>query len=168
MVRAPEPTPAETGPTAAANCPEPDGDHDGIPDAADTCPAQAETINGVADDDGCPDKGGITVARLDGDRLVIARVPGIKGVAALTPAGAIIVDQIALVIRSHPEATKWLLAVAQPKAAVATRLAELIAARLAEKGVPADRVQVLGAAGPAKIGGVVQERDAPDPGCPAP
>jgi hypothetical protein len=165
---APEPTPDDAGAAAAAHCPDPDGDRDGIPDAADTCPAQAETINGVADGDGCPDTGGMTVARLDGDRLVIARVPGIKGVAALTPAGAIIVDQVALVIRSHPEATKWLLAVAQPKAAVATRLAELIAARLAEKGVPAERVQVLGAAGPAKIGGVVQERADAGPGCPAP
>ena len=35
----------------------PDRDGDGIGDAADKCPDQAEDINGIADDDGCPDEG---------------------------------------------------------------------------------------------------------------
>ncbi|MBI4818966.1 MAG: OmpA family protein [Deltaproteobacteria bacterium] len=33
----------------------PDQDQDGIPDATDSCPAQAETVNGINDGDGCPD-----------------------------------------------------------------------------------------------------------------
>lgn len=35
--------------------PPPDQDGDGIPDADDRCPTQAETTNGVFDLDGCPD-----------------------------------------------------------------------------------------------------------------
>jgi outer membrane protein OmpA-like peptidoglycan-associated protein len=46
-----------------------DGDGDGIPDRLDRCPAQRETVNGVADDDGCaepdPDSDGILA---DADR----------------------------------------------------------------------------------------------------
>lgn len=34
----------------------PDRDGDGIPDAWDACPDEPETINGIADDDGCPEK----------------------------------------------------------------------------------------------------------------
>jgi len=33
----------------------PDSDHDGVPDARDACPTQAEDVDGVRDDDGCPD-----------------------------------------------------------------------------------------------------------------
>ncbi len=138
-------------------CPEVDNDKDGVADTKDSCPLEPETVNGIKDTDGCPDAGGASVVRLDGDRLMIDRVPGLAR-GALSPAGAIIVDQVATVILANPEATKWLIALAQPKAADATRLAEAIAARLAAKGVPADRVTVLGAAGDPKIGGVVQER----------
>jgi hypothetical protein len=144
-------------------CPDPDNDNDGIPDAVDKCPNEPETVNGFQDGDGCPDSGGLNVARLDGDRLVIDRVPAMAR-GALAPAGAIIVDQVALVMLAHPEVTKWLVALAQPAARDATRLADAIAARLAAKGVPAERVHVVGVAGPAKIGGVAQERG--DPGGP--
>ena len=37
---------------AAANR---DNDGDGIPDASDRCPNEAETVNGIADQDGCPE-----------------------------------------------------------------------------------------------------------------
>jgi OmpA-OmpF porin, OOP family len=147
-------------------CPEADNDKDGIADTKDSCPLSPETVNGITDNDGCPDTGGATVARLDGDRLVIDRVPTLAR-GGLSPAGALIVDQVAHVILAHPDATKWLIALTQPKAGDATRLAEAIAARLTAKGVPADRVSVLGAAGAAKIGGVVQERAETGFVCPA-
>jgi OmpA-OmpF porin, OOP family len=149
-------------------CPELDNDRDGIPDAVDRCPLEPETVNGVADDDGCPDTGGVNVVRLDGDRLVIDRVPTLAR-GKLTPAGTIVVDQIALVMRGHADVTAWLIALAQPRAADATALAAAIKARLIVRGVPEDRFDVLGAAGAAKIGGVVQERADPQapPACPA-
>jgi len=149
-------------------CPEIDNDKDGVVDAKDACPSQAETINGIKDEDGCPDTGGVELVKLDGDRLVIGKIPTMdkKG---LTKAGDLIVAQVAAVMISHNEVTKWLIALAQPKQPDAARLATLIKERLAKAGVT--NVEVLGAAGPAKIGGVVQERAELDanqaPVCPA-
>jgi OmpA-OmpF porin, OOP family len=34
---------------------ETDGDHDGLPDRVDKCPAERETVNGLLDGDGCPE-----------------------------------------------------------------------------------------------------------------
>ncbi|MDQ3334919.1 MAG: thrombospondin type 3 repeat-containing protein [Myxococcota bacterium] len=150
-------------------CPEIDNDHDGIMDAQDKCPAQAEVINGVKDDDGCPDTGGLALVKLDGDRLVIDRVPSLQGrTTNLSAAGIIIVDQIALFMLQQRDVTKWLIALAQPKTDAAKKLADAVKARLVAKGVAAARVDVLGAAGPAKINGVVQERgDVPAFTCPS-
>src|SRR5688500_13232000 len=85
----------------------------------------------------------------------------------LTKDGDKVVAQLAAVLRARSEVTKWLIALAQPKAADAQRLATLIKERLIKAGVT--NVEVLGAAGPAKIGGVVQERadEAAAPMCPA-
>jgi outer membrane protein OmpA-like peptidoglycan-associated protein len=44
--------------------PPPDRDNDGIPDAKDACPDEPEDLNGVKDDDGCPD------ADQDGDGIL--------------------------------------------------------------------------------------------------
>jgi hypothetical protein len=155
-------------------CPEADNDRDGIADAADKCPLEAEVINGVKDDDGCPDTGGLSVVKLDGDRLVIDRMPSLASTkknapAQLSPAGLLIVDQVALFVIQHGEVTKWLVALAQPKVDAAKKLAEAVKARLLLKGVPEGRVEVVGAAGPAKINGVVQERGDATPAfvCPA-
>lgn len=151
----------------ADGCPEPDNDNDGVADAQDKCPLEAETVNGVADDDGCPDSGGANVVRLDGDRLIVDRVPTLAG-GKLSPAGVIIVDQIALTIAAHREVTKWVIALAQPNANDASALAGAVKARLRDKGIAEARFDVIGAAGSAKIGGVVQERvEQAAPVCPA-
>ncbi|HET9987767.1 MAG TPA: hypothetical protein VFQ65_04590, partial [Kofleriaceae bacterium] len=85
----------------------------------------------------------------------------------LSAAGQIIVQEMALTMLSHPEITKWLIAVALPSKADAQKLGDTIKARLAQRNVAT--VEVLAAAGPAKLGAVVQERadaNAP-PVCPA-
>jgi hypothetical protein len=147
-------------------CPDLDNDKDGVADAKDKCPAQAETINGINDTDGCPDSGGVEIVKLDGDRLVINEVPAMNR-KGLTPAGEKVVAQIASVMRAHDEVTKWLIALAQKKQPDAQRLAQLLKDALAKDGVT--NAEVLGAAGPAKIGGVVQERaeEGAAPVCPA-
>ena len=137
-------------------CPDLDNDKDGIPDAQDKCPNQPETFNGFKDDDGCPDAGAPTVL-LDGDRLAITKLPTMGG-RALSASGGQLVDQIASVMRGNPDVTKWLIALSHPKPAEAQILVDAIRARLVAKGVPADRIEVIGAAGPAKIGGVAQDR----------
>jgi OmpA-OmpF porin, OOP family len=142
-------------------CPELDNDRDGVADAGDRCPLEAETVNGVADDDGCPDTGGVAVVELDGDRLSIDRMPTLDG-RNLSRAGQIVVDQLALVLRARAEVTHWLIAIALPSAAEAQRVGDAVKARLVAKGVAADRLEVITAAGSAKIGGLVRERAAAD------
>jgi len=150
----------------ADGCPDLDNDHDGIPDAQDKCPNDPETINGVKDEDGCPDTGGLQVVTLDGDRLDVTKLPTLDH-GSLSVAGQIIVQEMALTMLSHPEITKWLVAVAMPSKADAEKLGDAIKARLAQKNVTG--VEILAAAGTAKLGAVVQERaeaNAP-PTCPA-
>jgi outer membrane protein OmpA-like peptidoglycan-associated protein len=146
-------------------CPEIDNDKDGVADAKDKCPAQSETLNGIKDDDGCPDTGGAVIAKVDGDRLTIERMPTMRG-TGLSPAGNLIVDQIAALMLSHHEVTKWLIAMSQPNVADAQKLAAAVKARLIQRGVPEESLQVVGAQGAAKIGGVVQERGDGPPVCP--
>jgi len=150
----------------ADGCPDLDNDHDGIPDAQDKCPNDPETINGVNDEDGCPDTGGLQVVTLDGDRLDVTKMPTLDR-GGLSAAGQIIVQEMVLTMRSHPEVTKWLVAVALPNKADAEKLGAAIKARLTEKNV--EGVDILAAAGTAKLGAIVQERadaNAP-PSCPA-
>jgi OmpA-OmpF porin, OOP family len=148
-------------------CPDFDNDKDGVFDETDKCPNEPETINGVRDDDGCRDTGGATIARLDGDRLTVDRVPTLATATRLSPAGLLIVDQMALVMIANADVSKWLVAVGQPRAADAGTLAVAVKARLIARGVAESRLQVLGAAGPPKIGGLAQERGATAPACPA-
>ena len=145
-------------------CPDMDNDKDGIPDSLDACPNEPETINGVKDDDGCPDTGGVTLVHLDGDRLTIDRVPSLDG-RNLSASGRAVADQLALVLLGHREVSRWLIAVSQKDANDAKRTGDALKAYLEKKGV--HDVDVLGAAGPAKIGAVVQERgDAAAAACP--
>lgn len=53
----------------AAAAPVADRDGDGIGDARDRCPDEAETFNAVADDDGCPDSAAI---ELRGNQILIS------------------------------------------------------------------------------------------------
>ena len=141
-------------------CPDLDNDHDGIPDAQDKCPNDPETVNGFQDEDGCPDTGGLALVELDGDRLAVARVPPIAH-GELTSTGQVIANQMALVMKGHSEVTHWLIALSQPDVKAAQAIADALKAYLIKKGVTA-AIDVAGAAGAAKIAGVVQERAAPD------
>ena len=140
-------------------CPDLDNDNDGIADANDKCPNEPETVNGVEDEDGCPDTGGLEVVRLDGDTLVVDRAPTLEG-AVLSRAGALIVQQMALVMGGHHEISKWLIAVAQPTAAGAKQLGAVLKAELVRRGVTAE-LTVLDKAGPSKVAGAVEERTDP-------
>ncbi len=150
-------------------CPETDNDADGIVDASDKCPLCPEDKDGVDDADGCfdPDLIAGSGVRLDGDRLVVDKMPVVDR-NGLTKASLATVDQMAAVMMSNYTVTKWLVAIALPKGPDATALANAVKARLIAQGLPEAYLQVLGAAGPARIGGVVQERgDDALPVCPA-
>jgi hypothetical protein len=150
-------------------CPELDNDKDGLADAADKCPIEPETLNSVEDFDGCPDEGGIVIATYDGERILVDRAPPFdrKG---LTAAGVLIVDQMALTMRQHPEVTKWLVALAAPKQRDADKQSKWVRTQLEKRGVAPGIIELLAAAGGAKLVAVAQERlaeDAPRT-CPTP
>ncbi|MCB9751315.1 MAG: OmpA family protein [Myxococcales bacterium] len=58
-----------------AGCPLRDGDGDGILDPDDQCLEACEVVNGVADDDGCPDAPARSLARLE---EVLGPIPALR------------------------------------------------------------------------------------------
>jgi OOP family OmpA-OmpF porin len=96
-------------------CPAADRDGDTFDDAADKCPYEAETFNGVADDDGCPDTGGkpLVVVRENGADVSASLSAPVKftGSAAapeLDPASVPLLRALALELNRHPT---WIVAV---------------------------------------------------------
>lgn len=158
-------------------CPELDNDADGFADGEDKCPDEAEVLNGVDDFDGCPDEGGVELARLDGDRVLLEGDVEFSKRDRLTARGEVFVDQIAVLMRMHPEVSRWRIVVAAPRKGSdeATRQssqarAEAIRDRLASRGVPADNLEALGAVSDNTVVAiVVTERAAGGDGpvCPA-
>jgi OOP family OmpA-OmpF porin len=71
---------------------EPDDDHDGRVGAADRCPDQAETYEGTADDDGCPDEP--SLVRLSSDGAQIELLEPVQWKDAWR--GALVLDQAVL------------------------------------------------------------------------
>jgi len=73
----PKPTCVETEPYVLTECPDLDRDGDGIKNAADKCPTEAEDKDGFEDTDGCPEK--------DNDKDGVAdakdKCPNVSGVA---------------------------------------------------------------------------------------
>jgi outer membrane protein OmpA-like peptidoglycan-associated protein len=86
-------------------CPEEDADddQDGVPNADDACPTEKETINGVEDDDGCPDEGEPRVTYEDGELVMRDTIRFQTGSAELEPESKRTLDQVALVLKAHPE-----------------------------------------------------------------
>lgn len=87
--------------------PEPDRDGDGIPDRADACPDEAETVNGVEDDDGCPDVGEFVV---ENDRIVLEETVLFDvNRARVKHSGQHVLEAIAALWRQHPEWTRMIV-----------------------------------------------------------
>ncbi|MFT3925896.1 MAG: OmpA family protein [Myxococcales bacterium] len=85
-------------------CLDPDNDSDGLPDALDACPLEAETVNGNEDQDGCPDK--IRVDRKQGQILILEPVQFALNSAHILPASFDMLNEIAAVLKAHPEIEK--------------------------------------------------------------
>jgi len=96
-------------------CPVPDQDGDTFDDEHDKCPQEPETWNGVEDDDGCPDQGGLWLAReqttREGPSLVIRtpiRFVGPTHAPSIHADSVPTVRAIATILNRHPD---WVLAV---------------------------------------------------------
>ena len=129
-------------------CPDPDNDKDGIPDSIDKCPMQPETLNGIKDDDGCPDPGPEWVRLGEGKIEVDEKLGFVShgGKVTLRDASTKVVNDVALVMKGHPELVKLriqLYAPGVPKAETQKR-ADAIRDFLIGKGVEADRIEAVG------------------------
>ncbi len=81
----------------------PDGDRDGVEDGLDRCPNAKETINGIEDDDGCPDAGDPRVVLEEGRLIVLDTIRFDHGSASLPPRSLELLDQVALTLKANPE-----------------------------------------------------------------
>src|SRR5665213_1015426 len=148
-------------------CPDPDNDKDGIPDATDKCPNQPETLNGIKDDDGCPDPGPEWVRLGQGRIEVDERIGfvGHGGKLTLKADSAKVVNDVALVMKGHPEITRLKIEVRTPGVPLieTQRRAEAVRDFLVSKGVDAGRLNPVGlGAGPSRIDFTI-EATAPTP-----
>ena len=89
---------------ALEGCPDTDGD--GIPDNVDKCVNEAEVINGVDDEDGCPDEGEavviVTKDKIEIKETVLFR----SGSTRIDRRSFGLLDQVALVFKANPEIGK--------------------------------------------------------------
>ena len=93
-----------------SGCPASDRDGDTIDDTSDKCLDQAETFNGVEDEDGCPDQGGkpLVVVGQKGTELTATFAQGVKFKGSLEapevePASIPTLRALALEPQSQPE-----------------------------------------------------------------
>jgi OmpA-OmpF porin, OOP family len=149
-------------------CPDPDNDKDGIPDASDKCPLQPETLNGYKDDDGCPDPGPELV-RLGEGKIEVEEKLGFvshRGTLTLRDASTKAVNDVALVMKGHPEIAKLRIDVYAQGVTVADTQKRANALRdfLVGKGVAAGRIEAVGKGpGATHIDFIVAETAAPKP-----
>ncbi len=77
-----------------------------MPDANDKCPNEPETINGVQDDDGCPDQGEVKV-KVEGKKIVILdKVYFATNKDVILARSFPLLKQVGQVLRANPELTK--------------------------------------------------------------
>jgi len=133
----PPPTPMPT--------PDPneDTDKDGLPDAQDGCPHDAETVNGFEDADGCPDTipadiasglAAAKAARFEPHRVRITEAAA----SAFTPA----LDMM----HTHPRLKIDIVSHAapdDPKGELAKKRADAVRWHFIEQGVPEDRLAIV-------------------------
>src|SRR5579871_343432 len=149
-------------------CPDPDNDKDGIPDTIDKCPNQAETLNGIKDDDGCPDPGPEWV-RLGQGKIEVDEKLGFVshgGKLTLRDASTKVANDIALVMKGHPEIAKLRIEVSAQGVTVADtqKRADVLRDFLVGKGVAATRIEAVGKGpGATRTDFIVAELAAPKP-----
>ncbi len=97
--------PTVAGVKEEAGCPVKDKDNDGIPDNLDKCPDQAETFNGIEDEDGCPDKKSLVVIT-EREVKILQKVNFETGKADIKPDSFELLNTVALVLNKQPSITK--------------------------------------------------------------
>lgn len=93
----PDPSPKRHG------CPRLDQDHDGIFGNEDQCPNDPETVNGVEDDDGCPEQGPPPLAELVGNEVVMRAYVHFNQDNTIQTSSFPLLEQVARITRGWPE-----------------------------------------------------------------
>jgi outer membrane protein OmpA-like peptidoglycan-associated protein len=136
--------PDQPGPAELDGCPDRDGD--GVPDIDDKCPDQP----GPVENDGCPIPEGEPLVEIETERLTLKdAIHFDTGMDTIKPESFKILNQIAELIRSHPELTKIRVeghtdnvGGAAYNKDLSRRRAGSVVRYLVEKGkVPADRLE---------------------------
>ncbi len=99
-----DPCPEVPGPRIFKGCPDTDGD--GIPDSTDQCPLEPETINGINDDDGCPDKGRPKVTVTSKSIEIGDKVYFDVDKATIKKRSHSLLKQVALTLKANPQIEK--------------------------------------------------------------
>lgn len=168
--------PKEAGPVVLKGCPDTDGDgvadredkcpdvpgarmfegcgdkdQDGVGDHIDKCPDEPETINGVKDDDGCPDKGKVVVIVTKEKIEIKETVYFQTGKARIQRRSFNLLNQVAQVLKASPQIKKVRVeghTDSQGNDAFNKRLsqarAESVADYLAKRGVDRERLEPEG------------------------
>ena len=84
----------------------PDTDGDGFTDNVDKCPNEAETVNNVDDEDGCPDQGKVLVTLTKEKIVILDKVFFDTGKATIQSKSNFLLDQVATIVRTHQEIAK--------------------------------------------------------------
>jgi outer membrane protein OmpA-like peptidoglycan-associated protein len=128
-----------------------DTDKDGIPDPQDKCPKEPETINGIDDEDGCPDKGETSV-QVTGERIaILEKVYFDVNKATIQARSYKLLDQVASVLKAHQELLKIRIeghtdsdGADEMNLALSERRCEAVLQYLVDKGVEAERLAPKG------------------------
>lgn len=127
-----------------------DADGDGVPDARDRCPNEAETRNGTADDDGCPED--TAAIALEGNQIRIRAGFGIvfgPGDDAVLDGSRPVIEQLATLLQSNQYA--WIRRIRleghtddvgddNTNLELSSRRVRRVGAMLVSRGIPADRI----------------------------
>ncbi|WNG16628.1 OmpA family protein [Cystobacter fuscus] len=97
--------PSQPGLKELRGCPAKDSDNDGVADHLDNCPTEA----GVADNQGCPAKQKQMVAIQKGKLEIKEQVFFATGKAVIQPRSFKMLDQVAKVLREHPEVDRMII-----------------------------------------------------------
>ncbi len=95
--------PNTPGSLRAKGCP--DSDKDGLPDNVDKCPYEPEIINGVDDDDGCPDEGKPKARLTPGSIEILEKVFFDVDKAVIKARSYDLLNQVAAIMKTNQQIT---------------------------------------------------------------
>lgn len=137
--------PTVLGPIGTETATAADHDADGILDADDKCPDDAEAYNGSDDSDGCPDRGRVIVTNAHVE--VLDDLHFAANSETLAPQSEPILDAVAATMLAHPDVA--LLEIGGHTStdevdgwALSARRATAVRAALVARGVPAARLEI--------------------------